>query len=124
MYDNKSLNTRVKFIDSISNKIYNFLLNDIILKSENKALFIAFCFEFNRFIDFMNNPNEDKFYTYLPIQLDATCNGYQHLALLTKDNKNLYKLNLNAADGNTVPSDFYNSILVKVVYLIRYFLFR
>lgn len=59
-----------------------------------KFLFLGFCIEYKRFNEFYNNENASEFHSYLPIQLDATCNGFQHLALLSNE-KIIYKqLNL------------------------------
>lgn len=81
--------------------------------------------EFKRFYDFYTNENDTQFHTYLPIQLDATCNGFQHMALLS-DEVSLFK-NLNLVTNseskgkskNSIPaSDFYSFLLHK---LINYF---
>jgi hypothetical protein len=111
--DKKSLNTRVKWTDENSDKIFNFEYNDLIDKadSDTKVCFISFCFEYKRFIEFVNNIDRVYFYTYLPIQLDATCNGYQHLALLTKEVELLSKLNLDKSTHDDDPNDFYRFIL-------------
>lgn len=113
--DKKSLNYRAKWVDDNSEKLLNFESNDIVESAENKACFISFCFEYKRFIQYMNNINSVIFYTYLPIQLDATCNGYQHLALLTKEIKILGKLNLDKSSHEDDPNDFYkfSSIMLK-----------
>jgi DNA-directed RNA polymerase len=37
------------------------------------------------------------FITFLPIQLDATCNGYQHLSLLSMDLSLAKELNLTTS---------------------------
>ena len=58
----------------------------------------------------MDNKDSILFYTYLPIQLDATCNGYQHLALLTQETKLLSKLNLAESTHDDDPNDFYSYI--------------
>lgn len=106
----KSLNFRVKWVDINSDNILNFESNDIVDSAENKSCFISFCFEYKEFIKFMNNVNEFVFLTYLPIQLDATCNGYQHLALLTKETKLLSQLNLGISTHDDNPGDFYTYI--------------
>lgn len=54
------------------------------------------------------------FTTYLPIQLDATCNAYQHLALLTLDNNMAINTNLGPSDWNNPPYDFYTFIKDKM----------
>jgi len=38
--------------------------------------------------------NENMYISHLPIQLDATCNGYQHLSLLMGDEPLAGQLNL------------------------------
>ena len=58
----------------------------------------------------MNNKEQVVFNTHLPIQLDATCNGYQHLALLTKEKGLLDKLNLGKSNYNLDPQDFYKHV--------------
>jgi hypothetical protein len=52
--------------------------------------------------------------TNFPIQLDATCNGYQHIALLSGDNLLAKELNLTPAEDYSVPKDFYNYIALKL----------
>lgn len=67
----------------------------------------------------MENKDTIEFYTYLPIQLDASCNGYQHLALLTKDDRLFDKLNLAPSTHDDKPDDFYSYILEKVYAYIK-----
>jgi DNA-directed RNA polymerase len=62
------------------------------------------------------------FQTLLPIKLDATCNGLQHMALLSNEQTLFKKLNLvSKAKGqktnNEPPSDFYNFLLHKLINL-------
>lgn len=109
--DKKSLNYRVKWVDDNSERLLDFEHNNIVDEAENKTCFISFCFEYKRFIIFLNNINSIIFYTYLPIQLDATCNGYQHLALLSKEIKMLSKLNLDKSSLEDDPNDFYRFVL-------------
>lgn len=87
--------------------------NGILLdKAKDKLLFLSFCIEFKRFYNFQTNENLMEFETYLPIQLDATCNGFQHLALLSNE-KVLFK-ELNLTSHNDKPKDFYNFLLHKL----------
>lgn len=52
--------------------------------------------------------------TNLPIQLASTCSGYQHISLLTRQEKVLKVLNLKASTANDKPEDFYNFILSQI----------
>ena len=61
-------------------------------------------------MDFVNNKDLMVFHTYLPVQLDATCNGYQHLALLTQETKLLSKLNLGKSTYDEDPDDYYSYV--------------
>lgn len=68
--------------------------------------------EFKRFYEFYTNENLTEFHTYLPIQLDATCNGFQHMALLSNE-ETLFK-ELNLVPSENPPHDFYNFLLYKL----------
>lgn len=110
-----SLKGREKWVDDHSEEILNFRNNDILSKAEDKYTFISFCFFFEKLNKFLSNDCEYKpFYTNLPIQLDATCNGYQHLALLSKDPKALAKLNLTKASIDTPPKDLYQILVLEI----------
>jgi DNA-directed RNA polymerase len=91
----------------------------LIFQAENKLLFIAFCFEYNRFLQVLYNNEVSYFETHLPIQLDATCNGYQHLSLLSLDYKLADELNLTKSSWNDIPKDFYSFISAKLTDRVR-----
>lgn len=112
--DKKSANERIKWVDDNLDNIINFNNGILIEKAESKLLFIAFCFEFNKFILDKNN-DRDYFITHLPIQLDATCNGYQHISMLGMDLDLNTKLNIKPSSWDDVPDDFYSliSALIK-----------
>lgn len=64
-----------------------------------------------RFDVFKDNENLSEFKTYLPIQLDGTCNGFQHLALLSNETEIFEKLNLGASRKDLDPFDFYSHVV-------------
>lgn len=72
--------------------------------------------EYRRLHSCFSNQEVQYFNTYLPIQLDATCNGFQHMSLLSNEESLFKELNL-VADGDT-PKDFYNFILDKLMTII------
>lgn len=112
--DKTSWKNRTRWVDENVDKIINFKDGELIEKAEKKLLFITFCIEYNKYLDSINN-EKDYFETDLPIQLDATCNGYQHLSLLSLDRDLAKELNLTKSTPEDTPKDFYNFIAVKVV---------
>jgi DNA-dependent RNA polymerase len=82
--DKASFLDRINWVDNNINNIENFENGILISKAENKLLFIAFCFEFSNYLNSLKN-NLAYFITHLPIQLDASCNGFQHLTFLIGD---------------------------------------
>lgn len=104
-----------KNLDNIINYDNGILLN----KANDKLLFLAFCIEYKRFYEFYVNENAMEFHSHLPIQLDATCNGFQHMALLSNEDTLFKELNLVSGTKNkssdVVPSDFYSFLLHKVI---------
>ena len=113
--DKKSANERLKWVDSNVNDIVNFENGVLIKKAKDKFLFTAFCHEYKRWIDCFNNHNVDQFETFLPVQLDATCNGFQHLSLLSLDPSLGIELNLEQSSWENTPKDFYSFILTSII---------
>lgn len=108
----KSNALKVKWVEDNHDNIVNFD-NGILLKQvKDKLLFLAFCMEYKRMTDVFASGKVQTFATYLPIQLDATCNGFQHMALLS--NEVLLFKELNLTKGKDQPNDFYNFVLHKL----------
>lgn len=115
--DKLSFDIKIKWVKDNIDNIINYENNILLNKAKDKLLFLAFCIEYKRYMQFINNENQYEFSTYLPVQLDATCNGFQHMALLSNE-KQLFKvLNLVKDDEDTNPKDFYNFLLHKLVAL-------
>ena len=111
-----SFDKRVEWVDNNIENIINYENGILLNKSKGKELFLSFCIEFRRYYNFLNDENLKEFKTYLPIQLDATCNGFQHLALLSEEYTLYEKLNLTDKKNkrNDGPSDFYNYMLLRL----------
>lgn len=108
--DKKSFIDRIKWVDENLYNIRNFENGELISKAESKFMFISFCFEFNRWLDCLNDSNSTHFITYLPVQLDASCNGYQHISMLVQDIDLGKHLNLTKSKRDDIPNDFYSFI--------------
>ena len=111
--DKLSDNAKIKWINDNLEDILNYDNGKLLSKAKDKLLFLAFCIEYKRYDEFKNNENTYEFHTYLPIQLDATCNGFQHLALLSNEDT-LFK-ELNLISDNDTPNDFYNFLIHKLI---------
>lgn len=112
-FDKKSYSERVEWVNNNEENILNFKNGILINQAESKLLFIAFCFEYLNYKNSLNN-NNSYFISHFPIQLDATCNGYQHLSLLTGDESLALELNLFPATDQDVPKDFYTFVGLKL----------
>jgi hypothetical protein len=117
--DKKSWFDRCKWVDDNVNGIINFEDGKLVSKASNKLLFIAFCFEYNRWLESLKNIETIYFDTYLPIQLDATCNGFQHLSLLSLDVSLAKELNLTTSSWKDIPKDFYNFVSTNLIDYFR-----
>lgn len=76
--DKLNFDNRVKFIDSVHDKIMA-LDRSLILSADSPIKFAAFCLAYSSYI---NNPSIK---IHLPVFLDATCSGLQHIAALLGD---------------------------------------
>src|SRR5882762_9066847 len=111
--DKNSYKDRIEWVNNNEENILNFKNGILINQADSKLLFIAFCFEYLNYKNSLNN-NNTYFTSYFPIQLDATCNGYQHLSLLTGDESLAAELNLNPATEQDIPKDLYTFILLRL----------
>ena len=111
--EKKSFWDRVKWVLDNEENILNFQNGFLIKQAESKPLFVSFCFEYIKYIETVNN-KEEFFVTNLPIQLDATCNGFQHLSLLLEDSNLAKRVNLGPSSWNEYPEDFYSFLSLKV----------
>ena len=111
--EKKSFIERIDFINENIQDIINFDNGILLQKAENKLLFLSFCFEFKKYIEALNN-KEEFFITHLPIQFDASCNGFQHLTLLIDDIALSKELNLSDSSWDDVPKDFYSFVGLNI----------
>lgn len=115
--DRCSFSTREQWVDKNIKNIMDFDTNDkleFLKKADSPFLFAALCLEFRRFMKFMGNTSQECFSTNLPIQFDATCNGYQHLAMLSYQYDIFKSLNLAPASEFYRPGDFYVTIVSAI----------
>ena len=117
--DKKSWYDRSKWIDDNEKDILNYTNGVLINQAENKLLFISFCIEYCRWKESLNNIESSYFITYLPIQLDASCNGYQHLSLLISDHDMAKELNLAKSSYKDIPKDYYQFLCTALQDLFK-----
>ena len=113
----KSIKDKENWVNDNEYDIVNYDKSDILLGAKDKLLFLAFCMEYKRYYYIIQSEESRKFMSYLPIQLDASCNGLQHIALLSGE-KELYEvLNLTESKDKdpSIPNDFYSYLLTKVL---------
>ena len=111
--DKKSFQDRITWVDNNTKDILNYENEKLISTADNKFLFTAFCIEYKRWYNFYYNSNDILFKSFLPIQLDASCNGFQYLVLLTKELELWDVLNLSEKSFKDLPGDFYSFIKLK-----------
>lgn len=113
--DKQSRVKKVEWVKDNHENIMNFKNNTLLLsKANNKFLFIAFALEYIKIQNVIKEEKDSFVYTQLPIQLDATCNGYQHLSMLSRDNDLGKNLNLMSSKKEDVPKDFYGLLINKI----------
>lgn len=64
-------------------------------------LFLAFAIEYARYLDHVESGRDPlAFASALPVSIDATCSAFQHVAMLTRDEKLAALVNLIGTDRN------------------------
>jgi len=108
-----SRNYKIKWVNDNFIKIIE-LNNNLIKDAKEKLLFIASAYELK---SYNNNPNE--FISRLPIYLDATASGLQHLSVMTKDLNLAKYVNILKNTNDEIPNDIYIEMAKKVSDIIN-----
>lgn len=85
-------------------EFYNF-----ILEANEALLFLSCCTELK---NYFADPN--RFISRLPIYLDATCSGLQHLSAMISDTNLAKYVNISKSSKEDIPADVY-SYMIKFV---------
>ena len=107
-----SYSDRINWTKENMNHILN-MNKDFMLKAESRFMFVAFCLVM-RELD--KNPQHP---VKLPVFLDATCSGIQHLAGLMRDTYLAEEVNLIQKEGSDVPADIYEALRIPINEEIR-----
>lgn len=89
----KCVAAKVSWVHEDQEDIINYENNKLVAKASEKIAFVSLCMEYKRYVEFLQSSTETSFYSYLPVRLDATCNGFQHMALLSNEYGLFEKLN-------------------------------
>ena len=110
-YDKANYQDRVKWVEEHREELINYATQPLLHRGWTEAdkpfQFLSWCFEFYRF-----NVNPNEFITYIPIQLDGTCNGLQHYSALLRDSVSGKAVNLLNTEK---PSDIYLTVAERLI---------
>ncbi len=117
--DKISFDDRVQWVDEHQEEILGIF--DNAYKFDNKFLnkadkpfsFLAFAYEYKEFID-----NPKSFKSAIPIAMDGSNNGFQHITALLRDKDGAKKVNVIPEENQKVPSDIYKDVADKTKELI------
>lgn len=84
-------------IDTMSTNFYNFMM-----EADEPLLFLSCCVELKNYY-----ANPTVFLSRLPVYLDATCNGLQHLSTMINDTNLAKFVNLVNSNKDEIPKDVY-----------------
>jgi hypothetical protein len=76
------------------------------MKADKPWRFLAACFEWSRY-----RKSPRKFLTHLPVTIDGTCNGLQHIAALRRDRKLAIQTNVVPS---AEPKDIYEAVAAEL----------
>jgi DNA-directed RNA polymerase, mitochondrial len=103
---------RIKWVKDNINNILK-MDKEFILKAENKIIFIVFCLIIRQL------QKDTNYKVKLPVFLDATCSGIQHLAAIMRDFKLASEVNLITPNDSKGVSDIYNKLRIPINEEIR-----
>ncbi|MEA3491483.1 MAG: DNA-directed RNA polymerase [Campylobacterota bacterium] len=117
--DKISFDDRVNWIDIHKDDILGIFANrdrfdsTFLRKADKPYGFLAFAYEYRGFIE-----DPDNFKSALPIAMDGSNNGFQHITALLRDKKGASKVNVLPSKDQETPNDIYKDVAIKTKELI------
>ena len=74
--------------------------------------FLAWAFEYNRYLEALDEGTQYDFVTHLPVHQDGSCSGIQHYSAMLKDSVGAAAVNLLPGDA---PQDIYGRVAQVVI---------
>ena len=106
--DKKSKKDRIAWVDKHFENILNTPNNNLWLSADEPILFLACALELQ---EYNKNPS---FLSRLPILLDATCNGLQHLSAIANDLNLAERVNITPSTDEDAPNDIYSDLIEPI----------
>jgi hypothetical protein len=103
----KSINERIAWVQNNYQKILK-MDKEFLISAKEKFTFAAFCLVLRKL------HQNHKAVIHLPIFLDATCSGIQHLAALMKDLDSASRVNLIEQSNDQPVADIYSDVVAPV----------
>ena len=111
--DKKSKKDRINWVNKHFNDIINVPNNDLWLSAAEPVLFLACCLELQK------NSKNPNYISTLPILLDATCNGLQHLSGIAHDLNLAERVNILPSTDDNIPNDIYSDLIQPIIDSIK-----
>lgn len=90
----------------------NPLQNDFWKQTDKPWQFLAWCFEYSAALRHAGGP--ENFVSTLPVAIDGSCNGLQHLSAVMRDEVGGHLVNIGPAEDFEAPQDVYGAIANKI----------
>nr|YP_009574419.1 hypothetical protein [Arthrobotrys musiformis]QBM31536.1 hypothetical protein [Arthrobotrys musiformis]QBM31687.1 hypothetical protein [Arthrobotrys musiformis] len=107
-YDKISNIDKIKWVDDNIDKIID-IDNNFWLNGKNILLSLASSLEMKKYLE-----NPLNFKSNLPIYIDATCNGLQHLSSMINDIGLAKRVNIYKSSDNDIPEDIYSTMITFI----------
>ena len=117
--DKISFADRVKWVDTHTEDILSIFEHknrwesEFLQKADKSFSFLAFAYEFKSFIE-----NPQDFRSAIPIAMDGSNNGFQHITALLRDLNGAQKVNVLPTQEQIKPNDIYKDIAIATQKLI------
>jgi DNA-directed RNA polymerase len=86
--------------------------NDFWKQTDKPWQFLAWCFEYSAALRHPEGP--ENFVSTLPVAIDGSCNGLQHLSAVMRDEVGGPLVNIRTAEDFEDPEDVYEAIANKI----------